>query len=214
MKKSLLFLLICLLIAACGEEGDAPNGDYADYDSSSLESLCNNEFDVSATERPATFSAYDDFAVMRGLIGSSTPDEVADLLDDNPDIKTIVIAYSPGSEDDDANLEASLAIHKAGINTCVPPGGETNSGGVDLFLSGNERWLADDAWVGVHSWGSDDGNGSDLPEDDPEHDKYLDFYRQIDIDNDFYWFTLEAADANDIHNMSSAERAQFNIETQ
>ena len=214
MRNLLFVISLCLLFVACANQSDDASSAYTDYDSSSLESLCNNEFDVSPTERSATFTAYGDFAVMRGLIGSSTPDKVEDLLSDYPDVKTIVIAYSPGSEDDEANLEASLALHRAGIDTCVPPGGEINSGGVDLFLSGNERWLADDAWVGVHSWGGSDFDGSDLPKDDPEHQPYLDFYNEIDIDTDFYWYTLQAAGADDIHNMTSAEREQFNIETQ
>ena len=206
--------ILCLSIIGCDAEfDDSGEADTSDYDTATLESLCNNEFDVSATERRATFTAYGDYAVMRGLIGSSTPEDMADLLDENPDLKTIVIAYSPGSEDDTANLEAALMLHEAGIDTCVPPGGQINSGGVDLFLAGKERWLADDAWVGVHSWGAETFSGNELPQDDPEHQPYLDFYRAIDISEDFYWYTLEAAGADDIHNMSSAEREQYQMTT-
>ena len=141
-----------------------------------LATLCDREFDTSETEEPATFSAQSDYAIMRGLLGPTSPDRIADLLDDNPDVQTIVIAYSPGSEDDEANLEAARLINEAGIFTCVPPNGEINSGGVDFFLAGTERWLGENSWVGVHGWAADDFTAADLPWDDPEHDRYLDYY--------------------------------------
>ncbi len=88
-----------------------------------------------------------------------------------------------------------------------------NLGAFDFFLAGEDRWLGDDTEVGVHSWGSDDFNGNELPKDDPEHQSYIDFYNSIDIDEDFYWFTLQAADAEDMHNMSSDEREQYGVVT-
>ncbi|MGB1251655.1 MAG: alpha/beta hydrolase [Candidatus Promineifilaceae bacterium] len=210
IKQILICLTIVFLLMGCSE---AASDSSPEYNANNLADLCNNEFDVSETERPATFTAKGEYAVMRGLIGSDTPNRVANLLDEHPDVKTIVIAYAPGSEDDESNLEASLMIHKAGLDTCVPPGGEINSGGVDLFLAGNERWLADDTWVGVHAWASDEYTATDIPKDDPEHQSYLDYYEAIGVNEDFYWYTLQAAPAKDIHNMSSAEREQYGMET-
>ena len=207
MKYVTALLVLLLLLIGCGPEFD----DSAEYSDTNLADLCSNQFDVSQTERPATFEPKGHYAIMRGLIGSSTPDRMAELLDEYPEVEILVIAYSPGSEDDTANLEASLMLHEAQIDTCVPPGGEINSGGVDLFLAGDDRWLADDSWVGVHSWGADGYGGSDLERDHPEHQPYLDYYRQIGIDEAFYWYTLDAAGADDIHNMSSAEREQYGM---
>jgi hypothetical protein len=194
-------------------EPEMDTRDSAGAPASDLPTLCDREFDTSETEEPATFSVVGDYAIMRGLIGSTTPGRVAELLAHNPDMQTIVIAYSPGSEDDEANLEAAWLLNEAGIFTCVPPNGEINSGGVDFFLAGTKRWLGEDSWVGVHGWAADDFTAADIAKDDPEHDRYLDYYDSIGVDEAFYWFTLEAAPADDIHNMTEAERELYRMAT-
>ena len=178
-----------------------------------VELACAGRFNVSATESPARFTIDGSVAVMRGVIDGSTPGRVDDLIQ-NPAVHTIVMAYVPGSDDDESNLETSLMIRAAQVATCVPAGGEVASGGTDFFLAGRVRRLADDAFVGVHSWSDGQGlEGGDLPRNDPEHVMFLDYYRQIGIDPDFYWFTLEAAPADGMHNMTAQERQQWGMET-
>lgn len=133
----------------------------------------------------------------------------------NPTLKTMVLQRIPGSNDDDTNLKMSLKIHKSGFKTVVPPGGMIASGGVDLFLSGTRRVLEKGACVGVHSWsGPNNQEGAKLPKDDPEHEKYLKYFRDIGIQEAFYWFTLQAAPSSGIYWMTQAEATKYAITTE
>lgn len=179
-----------------------------------VEQDCAGSFDTSPTEAPLSFQVEGQRAIFRGLIDGNTPATVANLLSENPDLRTIVLAYGPGSEDDESNLEAALAVHNAGVATCVPAGGEIYSGAVDFFLAGNIRRLAEDAVVGVHSWADSSGvNGDELPQDHPDHEFFLDYYDAIGVSREFYFFTLQAAPPSGMHNMTAQERITYNMET-
>jgi hypothetical protein len=52
-----------------------------------------------------------------------------------------------------------------------------------------------------------------VPKDDPQHQLYLSYYDEIGIDPAFYWYTLDAADADNIHYMTLAEMQQYGIAT-
>lgn len=70
--------------------------------------------------------------------------------------------------------------------------------------------------MGVHSWAEsdDEGNmetGDQVPRDAPRHQPFLDYYEAVGIPSEFYWFTLEAAPADDICNMTFDEMRQFGM---
>lgn len=160
----------------------------------------------SGDEASASFEIDGAVATMSGVIDSTTPDAVQDLLDDHPNVTTISLANVPGSADDEANLSASRLVRSVGLATHVPSDGQIASGGVDFFLAGASRSFDDGARFGVHSWATGDGTeGIDVAADDPQHRLYLDYYAEVGIDDAFYWFTLNAAPANDIHWMTLAE---------
>lgn len=192
MRMSIAVLALGAFVAACAADDSSSGGD----------------------DPPASFVVEGDEAVMAGVIDSSTPAEVRDLIDDHPEVTTIVMVDVPGSDDDVANLEASRLIRAAGFATHVPADGEIASGGVDFFLAGATRSYGPGAIFSVHSWAAGDGRtGADLPQDDPEHDLYLDYYAEMDVDEDFYWFTLEAAPADSFHDMTEAELERFGFDT-
>ena len=179
-----------------------------------VESACAADYDTSATEESLQFQVQGNAAVFRGVIDSSTPQKVTELINNNPEVGVIIMAYGPGSDDDDSNVQAAQLIHNAGIATCVPDNGTIASGAVDFFLAGVIRRLGDNTFVGVHSWA--DGNnveGGDLPMDHPDHQLFLDFYEAIGISPDFYWFTLQAAPSAGIHDMTPEERVTHAMET-
>ncbi|MBX2796707.1 MAG: hypothetical protein KTR31_03525 [Myxococcales bacterium] len=163
---------------------------------------------------PATFTVDGEVATMSGVIGSGTPDRVADLVAMYPEVRQITLQDVPGSRDDVANLEASRAVRAAGLATHVPADGVIASGGVDFFCAGNPRSAEAGALLGVHSWATGGGiEGGDLPRDDPQHALYLDYYEEMGIHEDFYWFTLEAAPAAGIHWMTEDEIETYGLTT-
>jgi len=163
--------------------------------------------------RGATFDVRGDTAVMSGVIGASTPGRVLELALEHPEVDVIVMREVPGSIDDESNLRAAALVRRLGLATHVPADGEVASGGTDFFLAGARRTAEPGALFGVHSWGGFGEEGADVPRDDPEHDKYLEYYRAMGIDEEFYWYTLEAAGADDIHWMTPEELERYGFFT-
>jgi hypothetical protein len=73
--------------------------------------------------------------------------------------------------------------------------------------------------LGVHSWDEDgpDGGiilGNEVPKGHELHAMFLEFYREMEIPEDFYWFTLEAAPPQRIHWMSDEEVLLYGLVTE
>lgn len=151
---------------------------------------------------------------LNGEIDASSLKAFEKVQEAAPSTKTMVLNNIPGSADDDTNLKMSLKIHKGGYQTVVPSEGLIASGGVDLFLSGTTRILQKGACVGVHSWSGPGGQeGAALPRSDKEHAKYLQYFRDLGIQEAFYWFTLQAAPSGGMHWMTQAEATKYAIAT-
>jgi hypothetical protein len=166
----------------------------------------------------ATFEIEGETASMYGVIDHTTPQVVTSLLKEHPDVTTIIMIDVPGSDDDPANLAAARLVREHGLTTVVPSNGVIASGGVDFFIAGAERIVEPCAKLGVHSWDEDgpDGGiiyGNEVPRNDPSHAKFLEYYREMDVPEDFYWFTLDAAPAARIHWMSGEEILGFGLVT-
>ena len=166
-----------------------------------------------ANNTSASFTVDGDVAYMNGVIGSSTPEAVLKLVLNHPEVKTIEMGIVPGSINDVANLRASLYVHKYGLNTRLKSNSSIASGGTDFFLAGKKRSIEKGAIIGVHSWGGGALAATDVPKDDEAHKKYLDYYKKVNIPEAFYWYTLEAAPASSIHNMTAEEIKIYNIES-
>ena len=151
---------------------------------------------------------------MTGEFRSDAADRVQELLAENPNLETIVMLDVPGSLDDEACLKAGRLVRDAGINTVVPDDGEIASGGVDFFLAGVRREVQVGGQVGVHSWSHGPDEGTDFPRSHRFHQLYLDYLADMAIAEDFYWFTLEAAESNDIHWMTRDELVKYQVVTQ
>lgn len=164
-------------------------------------------------DAPVLFSIQGDTAVMEGVIGVSTPFRVMELVYYHPEVKTIIMLDVPGSIDDDSSLRASRIVRKHGLNTHVPSDGEVASGGTDFFQAGVKRTCGNGAKFGVHSWAEFGAEGTDYPRNDEVHKMYLDYCDEMGIPQSFYWYTLKAAEATDIHYMTSDEITKFKILT-
>lgn len=162
---------------------------------------------------PVAFVAEGDQIIADGTIDDTTLQSFLAISAENPEAKTLVLQNIEGSVDDDANVVFSRVVRVKGFDTVVPSEGLVASGGTDLFLAGNQRVLEPGACVGVHSWGGGGFVAADLPEDHPEHDRYLSYFEDIGVDPDFYWFTLDAASEDEMHWMTSAEADQYDMAT-
>ncbi len=169
---------------------------------------------MTINNTPAFFEVEGTTAYMNGVICSDTPADVLRLLLEHPEVTTIEMRIVPGSIDDVANLRAALYVHKFGLDTKVNSQSYIASGGTDFFLAGNKRTVEDGARIGVHSWAGGNVPAIELPKDDPEHQKYLEYYRALDIPESFYWYTLEAAPAAGMHEMTEEEINTYKVKTE
>lgn len=166
---------------------------------------------------PINFHTHNQFAVAIGYITSSTPNTVQSLIDNYPDITTIVFLDSGGSEDDEANLEASMKLYSRGYKMYVPSNGMIASGAVDMFLAGRTRVVDQGAKIGVHSWSDGFNDATYYPEGHSYHQPYIDYYQNVGFtqeqSEDFYYYTIHAAPANSIHWMSNTHISNYYVRT-
>lgn len=160
------------------------------------------------------FQVEDNRIIASGEIDGDALTDFMDIIDTTPAIETLVLQNIGGSVDDDANLEFGRQVRDLGIATLVPSDGLVASGGTDLFLAGTRRTLEPGACVGVHAWAADEFTAIDLPRDDPLHAPYLEYYADLGINPEFYWFTLDAAPAESMHWITVGEAARFAISTE
>ena len=155
----------------------------------------------------------DDQAYITGALGTEFYIQMQDLIANSPQVKTLVLQNIEGSINDDINLHSGRLVRQAQLNTLMPKDGEAYSGGVDLFLSGQQRIYQDGGVLGVHSWCCVEGKSAHLlPKDHSAHGAQLTYVREMlgtSLGPDFYFFTLKAAPFNGIHNMTKAEITQY-----
>ena len=137
-----------------------------------------------------------------------------EVLNGSPGVRTVVLTNLPGSANDGVNLSLGRKLRAAGVTTYLPARGMVASGGTDLLLSGVRRIVESGAQVGVHSWRGLFKAGSDLPRDHSDHQMFLDYYWQMSIPEDFYWFTLNAAPPDGMHWMTEEEMELYEVFTE
>lgn len=174
-----------------------------------IESIYFNSFEMTS------FTVEDDILYMDGLINSLTHEQLQKIVLENPQVTTIVMLDVPGSVDDDANLVMSKWVHDKGLNIHLTNASSIASGGVDFYLAGNVRTIDPGAEIGVHSWISVDGvEAYSLSNDHFEHNVYLEYFDYVNVSEDFYWYSIRAAPADDIHIMGLDEIERYGFITQ
>ncbi len=159
----------------------------------------------------ASFEVSGNRAIMKGVIDDDTPDELDEVLDENPEVNTIVLQNVPGSIDDEALLTVAATVRERGLTTYVPALGRISGGGTEFFIAGITRIAERGAQIGVHSWKTDEGIGAQLQVSDEAHVRYLNYYRQMGIPEEFYWFSLRAAGPDTIHWMGEGDLVRFRV---
>jgi len=182
----------------------------------SLVSLVSCNDDNVSTDDFGIFSSQDaTVAIMNGTIGSDTPEHWDNFIAEFPSTNRIVMKDCPGSEDDAANLEAARKIRNHGVEIHLPSDAEIASGAVDLFLAGITRTRDAGSKIGVHSWSDGSNDATAFPVGHEEHQSYIDYYIEMGFSQAdaeaFYYFTINAAPAADIHWMTDDEIEEYKL---
>ena len=166
----------------------------------------------------STITVTGDVATLNGTLGTKSYAQVAELLKDHPNVKTLVLGAVPGSVNDDVNMHTGRLVRNAGLTTKVLDTSEIASGGVDLFAAGQRRIVEDGARIGVHSWCCvSDLTAIELPEEHPAHGAQLAYFTEIlgaERGPEFYFYTLRSAEFDDIHWMSATEIQTWGLATE
>lgn len=175
---------------------------------------CGNDNEIRT--QYGIFKIIDDSTIeMNGTIGNSTLNNFEEMIEDYPNLTTINIKEVPGSEDDETNLKVSKKVYDKSMSLHILDNGYIASGGTDFFLAGNSRSIGTNTMIGVHSWSDGTNEASSLPVGHENHQPYIDYYTSIGFSQseaeDFYYFTINAAPANDIHWMTDGEIEEFKI---
>jgi hypothetical protein len=163
----------------------------------------------------STVEVVGDKALINGTLGTTTYIQINDLIQNNPEVKTLELQQIDGSNNDGINMHTGRLIRNAQLTTLIPKTGDVNSGGVDLFAAGFKREYVTGGKVGVHSWCCEKGKSAHLlSKDDPAHGAQLTYFREVlgkELGPEFYFFTINAAPADDIHIMSQDELIKYLI---
>ncbi|MBB6459891.1 hypothetical protein [Flammeovirga kamogawensis] len=172
---------------------------------------CNSEKAILKDSQysPATIDVKGEKAFVNGILGKTFYHRLTKTLKKNPQINTLILQEIPGSMDDEWNLKSCYLIYKKGITTELLENSVVESGGADLFVSGKKIIIAEGAKIGVHSWAGSEKAAIEYPKDHNEHKIFLDLYKSVEIDTSFYWYTLKAAPAEDIHYMTDDEIKKY-----
>ena len=152
---------------------------------------CERMYIVLSGDKP-TIEIKGGRAYINGILGKRFYKKFKKFVEKNPDIKDLVLEKIPGSANDEWNVKSCLLIHNSGMNTEVTKSSVIESGGVDLFISGNFRTIEKGAKIGVHSWSDLRKEGTEYPRGSEEHDIFLDFFEQIGMDTAFYWLYIRS----------------------
>ena len=104
-----------------------------------------------------------------------------------------------------------LVLRQANYTTYPPAGGLVASGGTDLLLAGVLRIVKRGAKTEVQSWADGSATGDTIARDVEAQWIYLHYYRALAIDQEFYWFMLQAAPADEMHWMTDSEMAKLMV---
>jgi len=185
-----------------------------------LNNLADEDFSVRlvinesvVTSGSTTLDIEGTVATINGALGTLTYIQIQDLINDSPEVTTLLLQKMYGSVNDDINSHTGRLIRNAQLTTKVEKNSRIYSGAVDLFASGFDRIYESGATLGVHSWCCESGKPADeLSQDDPAHGTQLTYFREMlgdDLGPEFYFFTINAASFDDAHVMTDDELNKY-----
>jgi hypothetical protein len=158
------------------------------------------------------------YTTLSGGLGTRAYNQIFDLVHQHPEVKILVEEQISGSIHDAINMQTGRLVRKARLATHIGKNSDIASGGVDLFCAGIKRTMEDGAKVGVHSWSDEKGTeAGNLSKDNPLHKDQIDYFTEMlgsPIGEEFYFYTIYAASAGEIYQMSRVEMQSFHMLTE
>ena len=155
--------------------------------------------------------------ILNGEINTSAFEKFILLAEQYPTVKKIEIINCLGSINDEVNLELARYIQDNKYDIHLLDNGSVASGGTDLFLAGRKRTMGNNTKVGVHSWAGLRKTATDFPKGHRNHLPYIKYYEAIGFNQkdaeDFYYFTINAAPADEMYYMTKQELKKYNFQT-
>lgn len=160
-------------------------------------------------------------ANVKGGIKDKSLADFNEMIKNYPNLKTLNMIDVPGSsvsgnKETDKALDLGREVYKLNINTRLVDNGFVASGGTDLLASGKHVFIGSNPEIGVHAWsggldGNPNGTAWEIKNDSThiEHQKYLRYFEDIGFTKvkakEFYFFTINAAQASSVHYMTAEE---------
>ncbi|ELY1987429.1 alpha/beta hydrolase [Vibrio harveyi] len=210
MKKQTLTMIILIALTGCGIEGQSHSSTPANAPNLFV-SQCGDQ--LFPDEPSLSFAVKGDVAELQGVVCKGSPAAFERMMKKHPEIKLLKFISIDGSADDDANLELAYQVRASHLDSYIAADGEIASGGTDLFVAGVNRTIESGATIGVHSWGAGDDVATDFPVGHEYHQLYIDYYRKMGLSDPegFYYFTINAASADNIYNMNEREITLYGL---
>ncbi|RLW69630.1 MAG: hypothetical protein B6D68_01845 [spirochete symbiont of Stewartia floridana] len=159
-----------------------------------------------------------DAAYLSGILGVVAYMQIEDLIQNHPQIKTLVLTKSRGSVDDLINMHTGRMLRRNGFTTKVLSNSHIASGAVDLFSSGVRRIVEKGAKIGVHSWCCMKNlTAAKIPKEHPAHKHQLEYFTTMlgeSVGTEFYYYTLESAPYNGMYYMTDEEIQEWTLSTE
>lgn len=150
-----------------------------------------------------------------GDLNSGSYTRIKGVLERNSAIDTLVFHTMPGSTDEERVLELGRFLHTEGYHTALTSESRIASGATHLFLAGVVRSAPPSAHIGVHAWRQNNGTEAQkLHKKHPMHDLYLSYYQDIEMPEEFYWFSIEAASPSEVYFLTEEDIERFGILTE
>ncbi|MGB1242226.1 MAG: hypothetical protein ACPG49_06875 [Chitinophagales bacterium] len=178
-------------------------------------SSCDKE--ISSTDFGIFSAQNDSTVVMNGVIDENTPQYWENYISMFPRTNQMIMKDCPGSDDDESNLRVARKVRQQNLSIHLPANAEIASGAVDFFLAGTSRTREAGSKIGVHSWSDGKNDATAFPRGDENHLPYIEYYQEMGFSQTaseaLYYFTIEAAPAEDIHWMTNVEIEKYGLLT-
>lgn len=164
--------------------------------------------------RRVGFAVVNERLLIHGKVTRRTLQEFSVVMEQNPQIATLVLQDMPGTGDAAATIALGYDVRARGLGTALQSDSTISAGAVALFLAGTQRRMVEGAQIGVTSWSDGGVTGRELLRDDPAHTSRRQYVLDMLGSDGFYWFALQAAPENEIHKMTAQEIVHYGLLTE